>query len=137
MPRLLNLALAASLLAVIPAAAQDKPDIPFADREDTTLKDTDNPVKRFRVDMARVEAEKPLSRADLMRITPENIFALTQEELDQVYGRITAGVIPNGQHMGNLIFPRGDEVAPEVGLQSRLQQILGGGPGRIAGGGIE
>jgi hypothetical protein len=138
--RWLNAALLAACFLVsiaITAAAQERPDIPFAPIEDPTIKDPDNPVKQFRVDMARVEAEFPLTREHLMRITPENVLNLTQEELDQLYGRLTAGPIPDGQHAGSLLFPRGDRITPEVGLSSRLQQILGGVPGRIAGGGIE
>ena len=33
-----------------------------------------------------------------MRITPENIGELSQEQVDQIYGRLTAGPIPDGQY---------------------------------------
>src|SRR5262249_30089520 len=62
----------------------------------------------------------PLSRADLMKITPENLAVLSQEQIDQIYGRITAGPIPDGHYIGNLFFPRGDS------MQSRLEEIIGG-----------
>ena len=86
------------------SGAAGSPDIPFAPTVDPSLKDPDNPAKKFRVDFARVEHEFPLSRADLMKITPENVAALSQEEVDQLYGRLTAGPIPDGPYLGDLFF---------------------------------
>jgi hypothetical protein len=117
--------------------AQSRPDIPFAPIEDTTLKDPDNPAKKFRIDFARVESEFALTREHLMRITPESIADLTQEEFDQLYGRLTAGPIPDGQYAGDLFFSRGDAISPGADLQARLEQILGGVPGRVAGAGVD
>lgn len=110
-----------------PAAAAERPDISFAPVEDKTIHDPDNPTKVFRVDFAKVEAEFPLSRAELMRLTPENLTTLSQEEIDQIYGRLTAGPIPDGAHQGTLFFARGDS------LRQRLDEVLGGVPGRVAG----
>jgi len=110
-----------------PAAAADRPDVSFAPLEDTTIRDPDNPTKVFRVDFATVEAEFPLSRTELMRLTPDNLTELSQEEIDQIYGRLTAGPIPDGPHQGTLFFARGDS------LRQRLDEILGGVPGRVAG----
>jgi hypothetical protein len=101
--------------------------IPFAPREDTTIKDPENPTKVFRLDMARVEREYPLSRTDLQKIMPEMLSTLTQEEIDQIYGRLTAGPIPDGIYMGDLFFARGDNT------RKRLDEILGGIEGRVAG----
>src|SRR4051794_34536517 len=99
----------ALLLATVPnVLAQSRPDIPFAPIEDTALHDPDYPAKKFRVDFARVESDFPLTREHLMRVTPENIANLTQEEFDQLYGRLTAGPIPDGQYAGDLFFSRGD-----------------------------
>jgi hypothetical protein len=102
------------------------PVIPFAPTEDTALKDPDNPAKVFRVDFARVEFEFPLSRADRMKLTPENVARMSQEQVDQIYGRLTAGPIPDGAYKGDLFFAAGDS------LRSRLDEILGGIGGRIA-----
>ena len=114
------------------------PDIPFAPLQDTALKDPDNPIKKFRVDFARVEHEFPLSRADLNKITPENLMALSQEQVDQIYGRLTAGPIPDGPFRGNLFFARGDSASPGgESLSTRLEEILGGLKGRLAGSNIE
>lgn len=111
--------------------AAERPDIPFAPLVNESLKDPDNPTKVFRVDFARLEHEFPLSRADLMVLTPANLRALSQEEIDQIYGRLTAGPIPDGPYQGDLFFARGDSLRP------RLQEILGGIGGRLAGEKIE
>lgn len=120
------------LTQAIPAHGQSSaPDIPFAAAEDLSIKDPDNPTKVFRVDFARVEQEFPLTRADLTKITPENIKLLSQEQLDQVYGRLTAGTIPDGLYYGDLLFARGDS------LRVRLEETLGGIEGRLVGAKIE
>jgi hypothetical protein len=102
------------------------PEIKFLLLEDSSIKDPDNPTKEFRFDFARVEEEAPLSRADLMKITPENVAVLKPEEIDQIYGRITAGPIPNGPYEGNLFFAKGDN------QPNRLEEIIGGIEGRVA-----
>jgi hypothetical protein len=109
------------------AAAQPVLNIPFAPAEDSSLKDPDNPTKVFRIDLARVEHQFPLSRADLMKITPDNLADLSQEQVDQIYGRITAGPIPDGKYLGDLFFRRGES------LRTRLEEIIGGLGGRIIG----
>src|SRR5262245_53619225 len=130
-----SIAAIAALMAmgagVCPSDAQTPPGIPFAPAEDSTLADPDNPTKVFRMDFARVERQYPLSRADLMTLTPENLAALPQEQVDQIYGRIAAGPIPDGKYMGNLFFARGDT------MRARLEEIVGGLPGRLAGANIE
>jgi hypothetical protein len=102
------------------------PAIPFAADTDTSLKDPDNGIREFYVDLAKVESEKPLSRADLATITPENIAALPQERVDQIYGRLTAGPIPNGPYYGDLFFRKGEN------LRTRLGEVLSGIGGQIA-----
>ena len=104
----------------------EPPAIPFAKTTDDSLKDPDNAIRTFRIDFARVEREVPLSRADLAKITPHNIANLSQEQIDQIYGRLTAGPIPDGPHQGDLFFARGDN------LETRLGEVLGGVAGRIA-----
>ena len=66
-----------------------------------------------------------------MELTPANLRTLSQEEIDQIYGRLTAGPIPDGPYQGDLFFARGDSLRP------RLQEILGGLSGRLAGEKIE
>ena len=121
-----------SLLAVSNESVTPiRPDIPFAPLTDTSLHDPDNPIKVFRVDMAKVEHDFPLHRTDLASLTPANLLALSQEEVDQVYGRLTAGPIPDGPYLGDLFFSRGETLKP------RLEEILGGLEGRVAGEKIE
>ncbi len=50
---------------------------------------------------------------------------LSQEQIDQIYGRLTAGPIPDGQYLGDLFFARGES------LRSRLEEIVGGIEGRV------
>jgi hypothetical protein len=121
--------LAAGFVAALALAGcnadTEPPAIPFADRTDNSLKDPDNGIREFYIDFARVEREKPLSRADLGKITPENIANLRQEEVDQIYGRLTAGPIPDGPFHGDLFFPKGQN-------RTRLGEVLGGVGGHIA-----
>src|SRR5262249_21075711 len=107
-----------------------RPDIKFAPLRDASIKDPDNPTKIFRVDMAQVERNYPLGRTDLAKLKPEHIRALSQEEIDQIYGRITAGPIPDGAYHGDLIFPRSDSTGESYAGQGqlmvrRLRQMIG------------
>lgn len=114
-------------LAACGPSEPQAPAISFAPLEDTALKDPDNPTKVFRVDFARVEHDYPLSRTDIMKLTQANIATFSQEQIDQIYGRLRAGPIPDGPYKGDLFFARGDS------LRGRLDEILGGIKGRIAG----
>jgi hypothetical protein len=125
--------LAAALIGLLPlvcactqSAEPAPPAIKFAPVTDDTIKDPDNAIRTFRIDFARVEREFPLTRGDLAKITPENIALLSQEQVDQIYGRLTAGPVPDGPYQGNLFFAQGDS------LGSRLGEVLGGVEGRIA-----
>src|SRR5687767_2157753 len=60
-----------------------------------------------KIDFARLEHELPLAPADVMKITPENLAAATQEQVDQIYARLTAGPIPDGPYDGQMFFPKG------------------------------
>lgn len=57
-------------------------------------------------DVARVRSEYPLSDAERRALTQENFKALTQEQVDQIYVRLTTGPIPDGPFRGDLFFPR-------------------------------
>lgn len=103
------------------------PAIPFAPTSNPSLKDPDNPTKNFRVDFARVEEIFPLSRADLWKLTPENLAVLSQEHIDQIYGRLSAGPIPAGVFRSDLFLAHGDSI------RDRLEEIVGGVHGRLVG----
>jgi hypothetical protein len=109
-----------------PSTAPVATDIPFAPDVAEGISDPDDPTKVFRVDLARVEHDHPLTRAQLASLTPAHILSLNQERLDQLYARLTAGPIPDGPYQGDLVFTRGDSMAP------RLEEILGGIKGRVA-----
>jgi hypothetical protein len=79
-----------------------------------------------KTDFARVEHDFPLTAADRMKLTPQNIQRYNQEQVDQIYARLTAGPIPDGPHDGDLWFPTG------VSGKLRVQEILGGVPGMVA-----
>jgi hypothetical protein len=74
-----------------------------------------------KIDFARLEHELPLTPADLMKITPENLNGATQEQVDQIYARLTAGPIPDGAYDGQMFFPKGSSE------RARLAEIVGGG----------
>jgi hypothetical protein len=74
-------------------------------------------------DFADVEHRFPLSSAELAKLTPDNIINFNQEQLDQIYARLSAGPIPDGPFDGNLVFPKG------ASGDRRLAEIIGGLPG--------
>ncbi|MCK9984643.1 MAG: hypothetical protein AzoDbin1_01115 [Azoarcus sp.] len=71
-------------------------------------------------DFAQLEHQFPLTPADLAKITPENLALLNQEQLDQIYARLTAGPIPDGPFDGSIILPEGESGKLRAG------EIVGG-----------
>jgi hypothetical protein len=71
-------------------------------------------------DFAQVEYDFPLVPAELARLTPETLKRYDQEQIDQIYARLTAGPIPDGAYDGDLFFPRG------TSGQARVGEIAGG-----------
>lgn len=90
----------------------DPPPIPFAQSGERY---------HDKIDFARLEHESPLTPADLMKITPDNLKGATQEQVDQIYARLTAGPIPDGVYDGQMFFPKGSSE------RARLAEIVGGG----------
>lgn len=72
------------------------------------------------MDFARVDQNLPLSIQELTSLMPRQFASMSQEEVDQIYGRLTAGPIPDGAYDGDLVFPRGSDG------DTRLAEILGG-----------
>jgi hypothetical protein len=60
-----------------------------------------------KMDFAQVEYKFPLAPADLAKISPDNLAGLDQEQVDQIYARLTAGPIPDGAYDGKILLPRG------------------------------
>jgi hypothetical protein len=57
-------------------------------------------------DMARLQRDYALTDADRLALTPDHVRNLPQEQIDQVYARLTAGPLPDGPFRGDLFFPR-------------------------------
>lgn len=69
-------------------------------------------------DLASVERQFPLQRSDRERLMPEDLRTFSQEQLDQLYARLTAGPIPDGPFDGAVLQPQGapmDRVADAIG----------------------
>ncbi len=77
-------------------------------------------------DFARVEHEFPLARVDLAKLTPAMLKEYDQEQIDQIYARLTAGPIPDGAYKGDLFFPKG------ISGERRIREIVGGLTGLAA-----
>lgn len=110
-------ALAALLLAGCDILRPSGPAVPFApygERHDA------------KPDFAQVEYKFPLNTADLAKITPENLAGLDQEQIDQIYARLTAGPIPDGPYDGSVLLPRG------ASGKFRAAEIIGGFAGMVA-----
>jgi hypothetical protein len=70
----------------------------LANREPKLAVQDRNDLFRCKPDFARLEHEHPLTHKDLGKIMPTDLMAqqTTQEQVDQIYARLTAGSIPNG-----------------------------------------
>ncbi|MEO8040271.1 MAG: hypothetical protein ABI794_16000 [Betaproteobacteria bacterium] len=106
-----RLAFVSACAAVLLAGCERAPDVPFAPYGEAAS---------ARPDFAQVEHDHPLSAADLAKITPGNLAKLDQEQIDQIYARLSAGPIPDGPFDGTLFFPKG------VSGDRRLAEIVGG-----------
>jgi hypothetical protein len=63
----------------------------------------------------RLRAEYPLSDAERLALTPDNVRNLSQDQIDQIYVRLSAGPVPDGPFRGDLFFPRDRRGAERVG----------------------
>jgi hypothetical protein len=79
-----------------------------------------------KADFAQIESDFPLTPADLNKLTPENLKNYDQEQMDQIYARLSAGPIPDGPYDGGLFFPKGQSG------ERRVSEIIGGLPGLAA-----
>jgi hypothetical protein len=121
MPTMKTLPWIALLAIALPLVGCDigkpgPPDIKFA---------PENADFRKKIDFAEVEYKYPLIPADLQKITPENLATLSQEQIDQIYARLSAGPIPDGPFDGGILFPRGSSG------KLRLAEIAGGLTGTV------
>ena len=56
--------------------------------------------------VAQLRADFPLTDAERLALTPQAMRSLTQDQVDQIYARLSAGPIPDGPFRGDLFFPR-------------------------------
>ena len=78
-------------------------------------------------DFAQVEHDLPLAPAELAKLTPAALKSYDQEQIDQIYARLTAGPIPDGAFEGDLFFPKG------ISGKRRFREIVGGLSGLVVG----
>jgi hypothetical protein len=104
-----------SVAAVLGLSACSKkvetPNIPFAPYDKSYSS---------KLDMAQVDYLYPIPTAELARLTPDYLATLDQEQLDQIYARLTAGPIPDGAFDGRILLPKGSSG------KFRLSEIVGG-----------
>jgi hypothetical protein len=87
------------------------------------------PVLRFvppGTDAAAMRNAYPLSDAERLALTPDNLRTLTQEQVDQIYARLTSGPIPDGAFRGDLFFPR------DRSGRARIRDLADPAPGLLA-----
>jgi hypothetical protein len=66
-------------------------------------------------DVTRLRAEYALTDAERRALTPDNLKALTQEQVDQIYARLWSGAIPDGPFRGDLFIPRDRQGHAHIG----------------------
>jgi hypothetical protein len=74
----------------------------------------------------RLRGDYALTDADRLALTPENIRNLAQEQVDQLYERLTAGPLPDGPFRGDLFFPRDRD------RHARMGDLMDSTPGLLA-----
>ena len=57
-------------------------------------------------DVAELRRDFALTDAERLALTPESVKALSQDQVDQIYLRLSSGEIPDGPFRGDLFFPR-------------------------------
>jgi hypothetical protein len=73
-----------------------------------------------KMDFAQLEYKYPLTREELSKLSPQNLATLDQEQLDQIYARLSAGPIPDGAYDGSILLQRG------TSGKLRVSEIVGG-----------
>ncbi|MGA9575967.1 MAG: hypothetical protein WBS20_18635, partial [Lysobacterales bacterium] len=54
-----------------------------------------------------LEAQYPLGANDLQRLDQDNIEGFNQDQIDQIYARLSSGPIPDGPYHGSFFFAEG------------------------------
>lgn len=77
-------------------------------------------------DVATLRNTYPLGEPERRALTPDNLRALTQEQVDQIYARLASGAIPDGPFRGDLFFPR------DRSGRARIRDLADPAPGLLA-----
>ena len=77
-------------------------------------------------DVATLRNTYPLTEPERRALTPDNLRALTQAQVDQIYARLTSGAIPDGPFRGDLFFPR------DRSGRARIRELADPAPGLLA-----
>jgi hypothetical protein len=89
---------------------------------------------RCKPDLADVEYRFPLSPADRDRITIADLKTADQEQLDQIYARLTAGAIPNGAYTVRLLPSQAlERLQKTITFAKRFLQANGSVPEGLKG----
>jgi hypothetical protein len=59
-----------------------------------------------KIDFAELERRYPIDKKSLQAWTQADLAKLNQEQLDQLYARLTAGPIPDGAYVGDIVFTK-------------------------------
>jgi len=87
------------------------------------------PALRFAppgTEVTRLRSEYPLTDGERRALTPENVRTLTQDQVDQIYVRLSAGPIPDGPFRGDLFYPR------DRNGRARIRDLPDPAPGLLA-----
>lgn len=66
-------------------------------------------------DVTRLRTEYALTHEERRALTPESFRNLTQEQVDQIYLRLSSGPMPDGPFRGDLFFPRDRDGRARIG----------------------
>jgi hypothetical protein len=77
-------------------------------------------------DPRQVRRDLPLTATERAALTPANLQSLTQDQVNQIYARLSAGPLPDGAYRGDLFFPRG------ANGRARLRDMAGPLPSGLA-----
>ena len=114
LPKKISLHTGLSIIAAFALAACSKPEPP-----NIAYAPYDKGYQS-KMDLAQVDYKYPIAPAELAKITPDYLATLDQEQLDQIYGRLAAGPIPDGAFDGRILLPRGSSG------KFRMSEMVGG-----------
>ena len=116
-PRLIAVGITVVVLAfMLSACSKPDPEIEFMAYD----KAYDSKPFFARVDHLYPLTDTVEARQQLAGVTPEYLASLDQEQVDQIYARLTSGPIPDGAYEGDLFFAKGGSG------KLRAAEIIGG-----------